>query len=48
MQQERITPVTRQANRIEMPYRLAQFLAVLITISMMLAVAAACNAIVGV
>lgn len=47
MQQERITSISRPATRFEMPYRLAQFLAVLITISAMLGVATACNAIAG-
>ncbi|WP_322489032.1 hypothetical protein [Chloroflexus sp.] len=48
MQQERIHSISRPATRFEMPYRLAQFLAVLITVSAMLGVAAACNAIAGV
>lgn len=48
MQQERITSTVRPATRFEMPYRLAQFLAVLITVIAMLIVAAACNAIAGV
>ncbi|WP_298819121.1 hypothetical protein [Chloroflexus sp.] len=47
MQRERITSVSRPATRYEMPYRLAQFLAVLVTLGAMLGVAAACNAIAG-
>lgn len=48
MQRERTSSISQPATRFEMPYRLAQFLAVLITISAMLGVAAACNAIAGV
>ncbi|MEF3274599.1 MAG: hypothetical protein K6356_09405 [Chloroflexus sp.] len=48
MQQERMTSVSQPTTRFEISYRLAQFLAVLITISAMLGVAAACNAIAGV
>ncbi|WP_198018712.1 hypothetical protein [Chloroflexus sp. Y-396-1] len=45
MQQERITSVRPQVSRFEMPHRLAQFIAVLITVGAMLAIAVACNAI---
>jgi len=45
MQQEQVTSVKPQVSRFEMPYRLAQFIAVLITVSVMLIIAAACNAI---
>lgn len=48
MQQKRVSSISQPATRFEMPYRLAQFLAVLITVGAMLAVAAACNAIAGV
>ncbi len=47
MQEERVTSVSKPATRFEISYRLAQFLAVLITISAMLGIAAACNAITG-
>ncbi len=45
MQQEQVTSVKPQVSRFEMPYRLAQLIAVLITVSTMLIIAAACNAI---
>lgn len=48
MQPERMTSISKPATRFEISYRLAQFLAVLTTISAMLGVAAACNAIAGI
>ncbi|MEJ5346299.1 MAG: hypothetical protein WHS83_15415 [Chloroflexus sp.] len=45
MQQERVISVKQRASRFEMPYRLAQTIAVLITCGAMVAIAAACNAI---
>ncbi|ACL26560.1 hypothetical protein Cagg_3724 [Chloroflexus aggregans DSM 9485] len=45
MQQKQITSVRRTAVRFDIPYRLAQALAVFITIGVMFVVATACNAI---
>ncbi|GIV89731.1 MAG: hypothetical protein KatS3mg055_2249 [Chloroflexus sp.] len=47
MQQKQITSVRRTADRFDMPYRLAQAIAVFITIGVMFAVATGCNAIAG-
>ncbi|MGQ9528064.1 hypothetical protein [Chloroflexus sp.] len=45
MQQERVISVKQRASRFEMPYRLAQAIAALITCGAMAVIAAACNAI---